>query len=76
MLNILMNSLFGCGHKHTSFPITPRSKNLRTKFETYVVCLDCGKELPYSWEEMRIVLGSASGAPAMGQQVGSFSVTK
>ena len=22
---------------------------------TYVVCLDCGKELPYDWEEMKII---------------------
>jgi len=22
---------------------------------TYVVCLDCAKELPYDWQEMRIV---------------------
>ena len=22
---------------------------------TYVVCLDCGKELAYDWQEMRIV---------------------
>ena len=21
---------------------------------TYVVCLDCGKELPYDWDEMRL----------------------
>jgi hypothetical protein len=22
---------------------------------TYVVCLDCGKEFPYDWSQMRIV---------------------
>jgi len=22
--------------------------------ETYVACLDCGKEFPYNWREMRI----------------------
>ncbi len=22
---------------------------------TYVVCLDCGKEFPYDWQEMRVV---------------------
>jgi hypothetical protein len=21
----------------------------------YVVCLDCGRELPYDWEEMRVI---------------------
>ncbi|HET9742748.1 MAG TPA: hypothetical protein VFQ00_08365 [Terriglobales bacterium] len=22
---------------------------------TYVVCLDCGKEFPYDWQEMKLV---------------------
>ena len=22
--------------------------------ETYIECLDCGKELPYDWDEMRV----------------------
>ncbi len=22
---------------------------------TYVVCLDCGKEMPYDWKQMKIV---------------------
>jgi hypothetical protein len=22
---------------------------------TYVVCLDCGKEFPYDWQQMRVV---------------------
>jgi hypothetical protein len=25
---------------------------------TYVVCLDCGKEFPYSWQEMKVVSAS------------------
>ena len=25
--------------------------------ETYVVCLECGKEFPYSWEEMKVLRG-------------------
>ncbi len=52
----------GCGHGNTSFPIT-RSENELTEKEkeppssakTYVVCLNCGKELPYSWDQMRVV---------------------
>jgi len=51
-----MRFLFGCRHKNTSFPVTLRSFGKRTgAAETYTVCFDCGKELPYSWDEMRII---------------------
>jgi hypothetical protein len=49
MLHALLNSLFGCSHQHTTFPQTRTRKK-----ETYVVCLDCGKEFSYNWQEMRI----------------------
>ncbi len=61
MLEVLENFLFGCLHRQTSFPITPRprpgrgTRKASVPFPTYVVCLDCGKEFPYSWEEMRIL---------------------
>jgi len=76
MLNLLMDTFFGCSHKNTGFPITPRSKLPRRRFDTYVVCLDCGKEMPYSWEEMRVVSESPKSAPPVAEQVGSLSITK
>lgn len=45
-------TFFGCSHSRTSFPLTPK-KGPR-KGQTYIVCLDCGKEFTYSWAEMRI----------------------
>ena len=32
---------------------------------TYVVCLDCGREFPYDWSEMKIVRsrGTQAGVP-------------
>lgn len=57
-----MRFLFGCSHKRTSFPITlPErarkiaSTSLDAAPRTYITCLDCGQEIPYSWEEMRVV---------------------
>jgi len=54
----LVNLLFGCWHKNYSFPITARGSR-RTPAAavtgTYVVCLDCGKEFPYDWHEMKVV---------------------
>ena len=55
-----LDGLFGCAHRHCTFPIT--AKKLRTltaegKYSTttYIVCLDCGKEFPYDWQEMKMV---------------------
>jgi hypothetical protein len=59
MIARMIDALFGCWHSNYSFPITVRAGSRRTKAAsvtgTYVVCLDCGKELPYDWREMRIV---------------------
>jgi len=48
---------FRCSHKETTFPITrPRkAPQARRVKNTYMVCLSCGQELPYSWSEMRVV---------------------
>jgi hypothetical protein len=59
MLSKLINGVFGCWHSHYSFPRTVRAGQRRNPAAsvtgTYVVCLDCGKELPYDWREMKIV---------------------
>ena len=60
MLHSIFNSLFGCSHQRTTFPITPgrkpgaRSTSAAARTSTYVVCLDCGKEFAYDWHSMRI----------------------
>lgn len=38
--------LFGCVHHSQTRPFTLNKT-------CYTVCLDCGRELPYSWAEMR-----------------------
>lgn len=59
----LMNVLFGCSHKRTTFPITakagPRSAPA-TEARTYVVCLDCGEEFQYDWHDMKRASSSSS----------------
>ena len=58
MFSSLLNAMFGCSHRRTTFPITPaRRTQLSAEFSrrgTYVVCLDCGKEFDYSWKDMKI----------------------
>jgi len=55
----LFDMVFGCSHKRCSFPITVRGKQRRTPAAsltgTYVVCLDCGQEFAYDWNEMKLV---------------------
>jgi len=58
MLNSLLNVVFGCAHRRTTFPLTPARKAgfaaVNQRHATYVVCLDCGKEFGYDWSEMRM----------------------
>lgn len=59
MLHSIINSLFGCSHQRTTFPITPGRRNTRFSSSgavprTYVACLECGKEFDYDWQSMRI----------------------
>jgi hypothetical protein len=59
----LIEVLFGCSHKNFSFPITKRRgqrHSLATApVGTYVVCLDCGQEFAYDWQQMKVVYGKA-----------------
>ena len=55
----ILDFFFGCRHKRQTFPLTIRGKTSRRRVAsitgTYVVCLDCGKEIPYDWSEMKLV---------------------
>jgi len=55
----LFDIMFGCSHKRCSFPITVRGKLRRSPAAsvtgTYIVCLDCGQEFPYDWNQMKLV---------------------
>ncbi len=49
--------LCGCAHRRTTFPITLRADaggRQSTQTETYIACLDCGRQLPYDWTNMQI----------------------
>ena len=52
-----MKSWFRCTHKKTSLPITRRRKDSEVNrlSNTYVVCLSCGEQIPYSFSESRAV---------------------
>ena len=63
MIAELFDSFFGCRHSHYSFPISVRPASRRSSASkltgTYVACLDCGREFPYDWQEMKVITSSA-----------------
>ena len=66
MFSRVLESFFGCWHNHYTFPITikrGRRSAASLLTGTYVVCLDCGKELPYDWKQMKIVSPGAEQVP-------------
>jgi hypothetical protein len=54
MMGSLFQSIFGCAHSRTTFPLTPKRQAAGPLPVTYVTCLDCGRELGYNWNEMKI----------------------
>ena len=64
MTDSLFNILFGCSHRRTTFPLTPARTSGSGPAQTYVVCLDCGKQFTYDWKSMqrgeRVDLGADS----------------
>lgn len=59
LFSALWDVFFGCRHQHYSFPISSKILKQRSAAAsatgTYVVCLDCGKEFAYDWEQMKVV---------------------
>ena len=70
MVNKLLQLLsVTCSHRNTSQPFSaaPTAASRRDDWDSvsgaaptqqwnhYVVCLDCGRKMPYDWERMRIV---------------------
>jgi hypothetical protein len=65
MIARLFDAVFGCWHPRYSFPITVRPGSRRSSSAasltgTYVVCLDCGREFPYDWKQMKVISGNQS----------------
>jgi len=55
-----MNALFGCAHHRCTFPMTATrdihdGASGQPLVFTYVVCLECGKEFRYDWQQMKVV---------------------
>ena len=57
--NVVVDWLWGCAHRRTTFPMTPRAsggpEQSSSRSDTYIVCLECGRHFDYDWTTMRIV---------------------
>lgn len=54
----LADWVYGCAHRRTSLPVTlwtglSLEGCQSTQSETYIVCLECGRHIPYDWSTMR-----------------------
>jgi hypothetical protein len=80
MFTAVFDMLFGCWHKNYSFPMTAKKSNNKHSHAasvtgTYVVCLDCGKEFPYDWNQMKVLSpdsGHTETAPLTAKPVTGF----
>ena len=54
MIDSVVNLLFRCRHKRLTRPVTPVRRGDKSQRETYVACLDCGKQFLYDTREMRV----------------------
>ncbi len=59
LLVAIVDRLSVCAHRRTTLPMTgwvdaTASAHRDATGEMYVVCLDCGRRLPYDWKKMRL----------------------
>src|SRR5689334_12777571 len=54
MIDNVLNLLFRCSHRRLTRPVSPVTKAGEPHAQTYVVCLDCGKQFEYDLKHMKI----------------------
>jgi len=54
MISTMLNLLFGCRHKRVTRPITPVHKPGTRPTQTYVACLECGRQFHYDLQTMKM----------------------
>jgi hypothetical protein len=69
LIDYIVNLLFRCRHRQLTRPVTPVRRGNFGPVETYVACLDCGRQFRYDTREMRVgdPLPLATNWPSIGQ---------
>jgi len=66
MFQAVLNAVLVCHHRRTTFPVSPGRTAAGALPRTYIVCLDCGTELPYDWNHMRVMPSTVRAAKPRG----------
>ncbi len=64
MMDTLLNLLFRCQHRSLTRPMGAAGRQGPAR-ALYVVCLDCGKQFAYDWNEMRVGASMDGGAAGL-----------
>ena len=54
MIDNLLNLLFRCSHRRLTRPVAPITKPGQPHSQSYMVCLDCGKQFEYDVSQMKM----------------------
>jgi DNA-directed RNA polymerase subunit RPC12/RpoP len=54
MIDNLLNLLFRCSHRRLTRPVAPITKPGQPHSQSYVVCLDCGRQFEYDVSQMKM----------------------
>ena len=54
VIDTLLNLLFRCSHRRLTRPVAPVTKAGQPHSQSYVVCLDCGKQFEYDLKTMHM----------------------
>jgi hypothetical protein len=54
MIDSLLNFFFRCYHRRLTRPVAPITKPGQPHSQSYVVCLDCGKQFEYDVSQMKM----------------------
>ena len=55
MIEAMLQAILGCSLSNITRPITTLDRSGAVRCGAYVVCLDCGTQMSYDWERMRLV---------------------
>jgi hypothetical protein len=80
LFELAWSRVFACRHKKCTRLITCRPGMHRSKVAsitgTYFVCLKCGKEFAYDWDNMKVIDPEPSRARILAEKVAQLYVGK
>jgi hypothetical protein len=72
MVGKVIDLLFGCRHRLVTRPITPVRRCGNPPGDTYVSCLECGRQFHYDTRDMRVGTPMPTPRPSQYRDLNSF----